>query len=47
MVKGNFQKLKGLVCLKTNMLIECANICGVLPRPTDSYGLTIVKIKQS
>ena len=47
MVKGNFRKLKGLVCLETNLLIESANICDVLPRPADSYGLTVVKIKQN
>ena len=41
--KGEFAKIKGSIC---NIPIETANICNILPRPADSNGLIVVKLKQ-
>ena len=41
--KGNFSKIKGTIC---NIPIEKANVCNILPRPTDSNGLIVVKLKR-
>ena len=40
--KGELPKIKGNIC---NVLTELANIFNVLPIPTDSNELRIVKIK--
>ena len=36
-------KIKGSIC---NIPIESANICNILPRPPDSNGLIVVKLKR-
>ena len=41
--KGEFTKNKGSIC---NIPIEVANICNILPRPADSNGLIVVKLKR-
>ena len=41
--KGKFAKIKGSIC---NIPIETANMCNILPRPADSNGLIVVKLKQ-
>ena len=41
--KSEFSKIKGSIC---NIRIEAANICNILPRPTVSNGLVIVKLKR-
>ena len=41
--KGEFANIKGSIC---NIPIETANICNILPRPADSNGLIVVKLKQ-
>ena len=41
--KGEFSKIKGSIC---NSSIETANICNILPRPTVSKGLVVVKLKR-
>ena len=41
--KGEFAKIRGSIC---NIPIETANICNILPRPADSNGLIVVKLKQ-
>ena len=41
--KGEFSKIKGGIC---NVPMETSNICKVLPRPTDSNGLILVKLKR-
>ena len=42
--KGEFAKIKGSIC---NIPIETANICNILPRPADSNGLIVVKLKRN
>ena len=41
--KGEFAEIKGIIC---NVLIETANICNILPRPANSNGLIVVKLKR-
>ena len=41
--KGEFAKIKGNIC---NIPNEAANICNILPRPADSNGLIVVKLKR-
>ena len=41
--KEEFAKIKGSIC---NIPFEAANICNSLPRPADSNGLIVVKLKQ-
>ena len=41
--KGEFATIKGSIC---NVPIEKSNICKVLPRPLDSNGLILVKLKR-
>ena len=41
--KGQFAKIKGRIF---NVPIETSNIFKVLPRPTDSNGLILVKLKR-
>ena len=41
--KGEFSKSKGSIC---NIPTEVANICNILPRPEDSKGSIVVKLKQ-
>ena len=41
--KGEFAKIKCSIC---NIPIEIANICNILPRPSDSNGLIVVKLKR-
>ena len=41
--KGEFSKIKGSICKNS---IETANICNILPRPTVSNGLVVVKLKR-
>ena len=41
--KGEFAIIKGSIW---NIPIEAANICNILPRPADSNGLTVMKLKQ-
>ena len=41
--KGEFAKIKGSIC---NVPIETSNICKMLPRPADSNGLILVKLKR-
>ena len=41
--KGEFAKIKGSIC---NVPIDTSNICKVLPRPADSNGLILVKLKR-
>ena len=41
--KEEFAKIKGIIC---NIPIETANTCNILPRPADSNGLIVVKLKQ-
>ena len=41
--KGEFAKIKGSIC---NIPIEVANICNILPRPADSNGFIVVKLRQ-
>ena len=41
--KGEFSKIKQNIC---NFPIEIANICNILPRPTISNGLIVVKLKR-
>ena len=38
--KGQFSKIKGSVC---SMPIEVANVCNILPKPSVSNGLIVVK----
>ena len=40
--KEEFAKIKGIIC---NIPIETANTCNILPRPADSNGLIVVKLK--
>ena len=40
--KEKFSKIKGSIC---NIPIETSNICNILPRPTDSNELIVVKFK--
>ena len=42
--KGEFGKIKGSIC---NILIETANICNILPRPENSNGLIVAKLKEN
>ena len=41
--KGEFSKIKGSIC---NIPIEVANVCNILPRPSVSNGLIVVKLKR-
>ena len=41
--KGEFSKIKGTIC---NVPIESKSICNILPRPADSNGLIVVKLKR-
>ena len=41
--KGSFSKIEGSVC---NIPIEAANIWNILPRPADSNGLIVIKLKR-
>ena len=41
--KGEFSKIKGTIC---NVPIESENVCDILPRPADSNGLIVVKLKR-
>ena len=43
MPKGQSPKLKGALC---NVPIDVADICNTLPRPADSNGIVIVKLKR-
>ena len=42
--KKEFAKIKRTIC---NVPIETANIYNVLPRPADSNGLILIKLKQN
>ena len=42
--KGEFGKIKGSIC---NIPIETAIICNSLPRPADSKGLIVAKLKKN
>ena len=41
--KEDFTKIKGSIC---NIPNEATNICNILPRPADSNGLIVVKLKR-
>ena len=41
--KGEYAKIKDSIC---HILIEAAHICNILPRPADSNGLIVVKLKK-
>ena len=41
--KGAFSKIKGSIY---NILIEVANVCNILPKPSVSNGLIVVKLKR-
>ena len=41
--KGEFSKIKGTIC---NVPIESADVCNILPRPADSNGLIVIKLKR-
>ena len=41
--KGEYAKIKGSIC---NIPIETSDICSILPRPADSNGLIVVKLKR-
>ena len=41
--KGEFAKIKGSIC---NIPFETSNMCNILPRPADSNGLIVVKLKR-
>ena len=41
--KGEFAKIKGSIC---NIPIEVANIYNIFPRPADSNGFIVVKLRQ-
>ena len=41
--KGELAKIKGSIC---NVPTEASNLCEVLPRPADSNGLILIKIKK-
>ena len=41
--KQEFAKIKSSIY---NIPIEAVNICNILPRPADSNGLIVVKLKQ-
>ena len=41
--KGKFSKIKENIC---NVPLETANICNILPRPTVSNGLIVIKLKR-
>ena len=41
--KEEIAKIKGSIC---NVPIEAATICNILPRPADSNGQIVVKLKQ-
>lgn len=43
MPKGQFPKLKGVIC---NVPINSENVCNTLPRPADSNGLVMVRLKR-
>ena len=43
MPKGQSPKLKGALC---NVLIDVVDICNTLPRPADSNGIVIIKLKR-
>ena len=43
MPKGQFSKIKGAMC---NVPVEADSICNILPRPIDSNGLVLVKLKR-
>ena len=43
MPKGQSPKLKGALC---NVPIDVVDICNTLPRPADSNGIVIVKLKR-
>ena len=43
MPKGQSPKLKGVLC---NVPIDVADICNILPRPADSNGTVIIKLKR-
>ena len=40
--KGEFSKIKGSIC---NIPVEAANISNILPRPTVSNRLIVVRLK--
>ena len=42
--KGQSPKLKGALC---NIPIDVVDVCNTLPRPADSNGIIIVKLKKS
>ena len=41
--KGKYAKIKDSIC---HIPIEAAHICNILPRPADSNGLIVVKLKK-
>ena len=41
--KGEFSKIKGTIC---NVPVETSDVCKTLPRPADSNGLILVKLKR-
>ena len=41
--KGEFAKIENSIC---NIPIKAGNICNILPRPADSNGLIVVKLKR-
>ena len=41
--KGEFSKIRGSIC---NIPIEADSLCNILPRPADSTGVIIVKLKR-
>ena len=41
--KGEFSKIKESIY---NILIEVANVCNILPKPSVSNGLIVVKLKR-
>ena len=41
--EGEFAKIKSSIC---NILIETSNIYSTLPRPADSNGLIVVKLRR-
>ena len=43
MPKGQQRKVKGAIC---NVPVECDNTCKVLPRPPDSSGIIMLKLKR-
>ena len=43
MPKGQQRKIKGAVC---NIPVSCEETCRVLPRPADSSGIIMLKLKR-